>query len=257
LQSQDQQSVEENGDPVDSSGIGGVAGVAGTYGEMAEVGIFQNIRSCGRQDAGGALGIGDDFAVGVGGGDHSGVGTIFFGEGAGGLVEMRRRERREGRQAGAYTHFVEGLAYAAGGLARGVRWHGVAEILHDVEAAMAPDGNDAGYVEARVENVLAMGRRVHEQVMGVVGAAYVGDVFSGAVEGKGTHVGNSLKQGGLARKLMFELPRSNHAAGMEAGSLAQAFFHPHWRYAGLLSALIHRFEEGCFGGGVFITRRRA
>ena len=88
-------SVKENCDPVDSSWVGGIAGVAGAHGELAEVGIVEETQGARQQNFGPALSVGDDFSIGVEGGDEARVWMILFGESTGSLVKVRGDELDE------------------------------------------------------------------------------------------------------------------------------------------------------------------
>jgi len=154
------------------------------------------------------------------------------------------------------ARLVNGLTDQFGDMVHRVRRHGVREILDYIETTVAPEGADADEIESGIEQVLAVRGRAHQNFEGALDAGRLGDIFSGAVEGQRAHIGDPLKKGGLAHKLMFEAPIGDHAASMPARRLEQAFIHEQRRNAGLLAAVVNRFEERGFGCGVFIGPRR-
>ena len=221
---------------------------------MAEIGVLQHIESGWGEDFRAALRVRDHFAVGVGSRDQPRIGMILLRHGAGSIVEVWGRERRQRGQALALACFDKSVAYELGGVSRRVRSCDMAEILDDIKTVVAPYGGDADDVEGRIEKIGAVMGRAHENIVGAFGTRRVGNVFSGTIEWEKADERDTLKEGGLTLELVFEPAVGNHETGMKPCGFAQGIIHAHGGIASLLATAVNVLEKGCFGRCVLSGR---
>ena len=123
-------------------------------------------------------------------------------------------------------------------LGRRIVREGVAEILHDVEAVSASNHAQPDHVIGRVEQVRAMWGGEHEVFVSVFGVVIERHVFSLLIELEGSRGGETYGEGGLAIKLVRELPSFEHCQCVGACGLGESVVERERWGAGLLSGLV-------------------
>ena len=98
----------------------------------------------------------------------------------------------------------------------------VGKIFDNVESAIAPDGNDAGFVELRIEQVIPVRRGLHEGFRGILSTVIVGYVFARVVVVNPGH-SQPLSERCFACKLVRKLRMLNHHASVRSSRLRESF----------------------------------
>src|SRR5581483_10981128 len=117
------------------------------------------------------------------------------------------------------------------------------EVLDRIETLSQTDHRKSGYVVFGVEQVFAMRRGVHEHVLKTVHGFGNRNIFSGAIQMQVGGLGNALREGRLARKLMRELLLVSHGLIMGRGGGGETIIGAEGRNTGSGAGLVGQVEE--------------